>query len=639
MQKSIIRYDIQALRALAVITVILYHFEVNFTKGGYIGVDIFFVISGYLISKSIIKKLDDNNFDFINFYFDRMKRLYPALLVTIACTYLISFFVFSPADFKELSASSIFASVGVSNIYFWLTSGYFDNFTSLKPLLHTWSLGVEFQFYFFWPLFLFLLHRLKKIQIFIILLIITIVSGIIAYKYLKYDATGAFFLMPFRIHEFSLGSLVYIIYKKNNGYKILNNFLYVLGVILIFFAIYNFNINTTSFPGKAVWIPLVGSALMIYSGSNLYYDKFIKNKFVLYIGEISYSLYLTHWPIFVFYRYFFPENYSSIKNISILIILTFIASAFLYKFVEKPCRQNIFQYSKSLYTIICQSLLISLIMISICSFIGNGWIWRFPKNLRIANNINIEDMHKYTWAKQIPYSQKKNFSNNGKEKILIIGDSQSADLINLLTENGLDKNFDIVAKTIFTECSLPYIEEKERKFFFSKIDEMTIAKPDLIKACNEQMDDLIKNQHLLKQANRVFVAFIWRDFTSPYINNSLQKLDELSGSNKLWIFGNKTISHGGIYIYNLYNIKKFFLMKDINQYAFQFKIDYSDTYKKLGLKNRKNTKFIDMQKLICKTNTECYILTPDKKVIMYDGDHFTPDGARYLGNNFYQMIK
>lgn len=131
--------------------------------------------------------------------------------------------------------------------------------------------------------------------------------------------------------------------------------------------------------------------------------------------------------------------------------------------------------------------------------------------------INIHRTNKYCIVR-------KKFSNNGKEKILIIGDSQSTDLINLLVEKGLDNNLDIVAKTIFTECALPYIENKERKIFFTKIDEMIIAKPDLIKVCNKQIDDLINNQHLLKQSNKVFIAFIWHDFTTPYVNNSLQNL-------------------------------------------------------------------------------------------------------------------
>lgn len=147
------RPDIDGLRAIAVIFVILYHFNVGLFSGGFVGVDIFFVISGYLITKGILEKQHEGAFEFSDFYFRRVRRLIPALLATIVVSYIAAYILFSPADFKQMSGSTVYAISGLSNLFFWMESGYFDTSSIVKPLLHTWSLSVEIQFYIIWPFF------------------------------------------------------------------------------------------------------------------------------------------------------------------------------------------------------------------------------------------------------------------------------------------------------------------------------------------------------------------------------------------------------------------------------------------------------------------------------------------------------
>lgn len=631
------RSDIQSLRALAVLVVILYHFQVSFFKGGFVGVDIFFVISGYLISKSIINNAENNNFNFINFYFGRVKRLYPAFLVTILITYILGFFVFSPVDFEALSATVIFSSVGLSNIYFWLTSDYFDNFSTLKPLLHTWSLSVEFQFYLIWPLILLFMVYLRRLYL-VFLLSITLISGYISYKYLAHDATGTFFLTPFRIHEFAFGALIFLIERRLILKEKLNNIIYILGIFLVFFAIFKFN-STMAFPGSIVWIPVIGTSLMIYAGGNISFSKLVHLKPIEYIGEISYSLYLVHWPIFVFFVYTFPEIVLDYKVKLILIFITFIFSIFLYTFVEKPFRKNVFGVGRGGYVIVCQSFVILIVLIGASSFIGKGWIWRLPQELRDANNINIDEMHAYTWENQKKYAVKNKFNLDGKEKILIIGDSQSADLINLLIESGHDKQFDIVARTIYTECNIPYLSEPDKNEYYKKINNMTISKPDIIPICNEQINSVMNEKILFEQADRIFIAFNWNDFTVPYMDKSLDKVNEIASSNKkVWIFGRKDLSKSSIELFNIYNSKKYATLENIDEFAAKFKKTQNSSIEKL-LKSRESTTYIDMYNLICKSKNECSVLTEDKKIILYDSAHFSPDGAKFLGSRFYQMIK
>ncbi|WP_313036180.1 acyltransferase family protein [Acinetobacter sp.] len=630
------RDDIQGLRAIAVLAVILYHFQVSFFKGGFVGVDIFFVISGYLISKSIIINTEQKKFNFKDFYFSRIKRLYPAFLATIIITYIIGFFIFSPLDFEALSATTIFSTVGFSNIYFWFTSGYFDNFSTLKPLLHTWSLSVEFQFYMIWPLILLFIVYLRKLY-FIFLSLIIFISGFISYKYLSYDSTGVFFLMPFRIHEFSIGALVFILERKFLFTRLINNLIYFFGLLLIIFSILKFN-NTMAFPGIIVWIPVIGTSLIIYAGSNISFEKIVSLKSIQYIGEISYSLYLVHWPVFVFFIYIFPEITLNYRIKLLLLFTTFILSIILYNLVEKRFR-NTLNFDKATYLSLCQSFIIIILLASASSFIGKGWVWRLPVELQEANNINIQEMHEYTWEYQRYYASKKQFDQNGKEKILIIGDSQSADLINLLKGKNNDKNFDIVARTIYTECNIPYINESIKQKYYEKINFMTMNKPDVIPTCNEQINYALSDKKLFEKADRIFIAFNWNDFTTPYINTAFDKIENLANSNKkIWVFGRKDLSKSSVELFNLYSRKKYTDMNDIDKYAAKFKKEQNIEIDKI-LRSRPGLTYINMYNLICPSEISCKVLTDDKKIIFYDGGHFGPDGAKFLSDKFYNLIK
>ncbi len=232
------RPDIDGLRAIAVLAVIFYHFKVGVCSGGFVGVDIFFVISGYLITKGILSKQRDGKFDFADFYFRRVRRLIPALFVTITASYAVAFAIFSPADFKSLSGSTVYALTGLSNIFFWLESGYFDTASSMKPLLHTWSLSVEIQFYILWPLMLLLVTRFTKHHIAATLILI-IVGGVAAVAYLNIDASGAFYLTPFRMHEFLFGALVVLLerFKLRKG---IADAAYLIGLVLVAYSIFFF---------------------------------------------------------------------------------------------------------------------------------------------------------------------------------------------------------------------------------------------------------------------------------------------------------------------------------------------------------------------------------------------------------------
>ena len=265
------RADIDGLRALAVVAVIFYHFGIFGFSGGFVGVDVFFVISGYLITKWIVSSCHKKSFCFLEFYSRRARRLFPALLATIIATYWTAFFIFPPRDFEQMSASTLFSLMGVSNIYFWLNSNYFDNFSSLKPLLHTWSLSVELQFYLVWPFVLvFLLRKIKELLVPVVAL--ASVGSLISVFYFSHDSSGAFFLMPFRINEFFFGAIV-VFLERVRVTRALQNLIYCLGLFLILCSVFFYDSKGTSFPGVAVFAPVIGSALMILGGAERFFSQ------------------------------------------------------------------------------------------------------------------------------------------------------------------------------------------------------------------------------------------------------------------------------------------------------------------------------------------------------------------------------
>ncbi len=642
MQPKNYRLDIQLLRALAVISVILYHFKFLSLPGGFVGVDVFFVISGYLISGSIIKAQANEKFKFSKFYFNRLKRLYPALLATIIITYAFGFLLFSPIDFESLSASTIYSSLGVSNINFWLTSGYFENFSKLKPLLHTWSLSVEFQFYLVWPIIIIFLAHFKQINI-VTITAITLLTGYISYEYLSIDGSGAFYLTPFRIHEFSIGAVIYLLENKFKRKKPADYVLFISGYSLIIYSIIFFDISKIQFPGLHVWIPVIGTALAIYSGKNLdrIQAKSIITRPLIYIGEISYSLYLVHWPIFVFFTYLYIDISLSLNWQLGLILLTYVSALAMYYLIEKPFRNNVRNITSRSYVLICLCITIIIITLAMSSLIGKGWLWRLPQVLQDANNISIEEMHKYTWDNQIKYIDKLDFADTGKEKLLIIGDSQAADLINLLVSSEHYKDFDIIARTIFTECGVPYIEESKKEEYFKKINLYTIQKPDLIKSCEKQMSIFSSDSELalIDKADTIFLSMNWEGFADPYLDTAISQLVSLSKSpNKIWVFGRKTLSKNSIDIFNSYQKGSYVNIDGMERQAAKFKP--VSMYKSQEiLSQRSDIKFIDMFSFICPDTDRCYVLTDDKKIIFYDEAHLGPDGANFLGNKFYEFIE
>jgi peptidoglycan/LPS O-acetylase OafA/YrhL len=334
------RADIDGFRSIAVLLVIFFHFELGSLSGGFIGVDIFFVLSGYLISSIVFEQLKTGSFSFSGFYFRRIRRLFPVYVVVMLATFAVAYWIMLPQDFREFGKTLIASTLYISNILFYLGSGYFDTGAHLKPLLHTWSLSVEEQFYFVFPFVAWLLVKIQTRYLFQVFLALTIASFIAATYYIKLDENAVFFLYPFRAWEMFLGTLIALKPLPISRSSTLRHFSAGAGLICIAVPAVYYD-SSTLFPGLAALAPCLGAMLIIDSARthSTWLSVLLSTRPFVYIGKISYSLYLWHWPIFVLFSYIKPQGIT-VNDSMIMLVVTFAASAVSYALVEKPIRSG-----------------------------------------------------------------------------------------------------------------------------------------------------------------------------------------------------------------------------------------------------------------------------------------------------------
>jgi len=329
------RPEIDGLRAIAVLPVILFHAKFSAFAGGFVGVDIFFVISGYLITSLLLEDLSQGQFSIITFYERRARRILPAMTVMIVACIPFAWVWMLPDQFEGFFRSIIATNLFVSNFYFWSESGYFATASETKPLLHTWSLSVEEQFYIVFPIFLFVLSRLKNSQIFLVFFAIFLLSFLCSLWAAVHFPSLNFYSTPTRVWELLAGSLCALVTK--NFSKVTNDAGSILGMVLILFSIFVFSENTP-FPSEYTLLPVLGTvAVILFAKTGTIVHGFLSLKLFGGIGLISYSLYLWHQPIFAFVRI---RSIYEPSNLSVLLMISgvFFISYLSWKFIEKPFR-------------------------------------------------------------------------------------------------------------------------------------------------------------------------------------------------------------------------------------------------------------------------------------------------------------
>lgn len=334
------RADIDGLRAISILVVVMFHADIGFT-GGFIGVDVFFVISGYLITSLILKDLNGDKFKIMEFWVRRIRRIQPALAAVVLTSLVAGWFIFTPQDFISLGNSAGAQAMLASNFYFWHSSGYFSHTAELKPLLHTWSLAVEEQFYLLLPLLLIGVHRISRASISRVILVLTASSFILSiycsYRY----ADANFYLLPTRAWELLLGAFLATIATKHITKRWAVEILSWAGLLSILCAATIYD-RESRFPGIAAVLPCAGAALVIWSNNCTVTSvaKLLTLRPIVFIGLISYSLYLWHWPVLTFARYLSIDPIPVTQRV-MLIAMSVVIAILSWKFIEMPFRKRL----------------------------------------------------------------------------------------------------------------------------------------------------------------------------------------------------------------------------------------------------------------------------------------------------------
>lgn len=333
------RKDIDGLRAVAVMPVILYHAGIPWFSGGYVGVDVFFVISGFLITTIILEELQSDKFSILSFYERRIRRILPPLFFMLLVCVPFAKFYMSPGSFQEFSESLAAVSVFSSNFYFWLQSGYFDTASEIKPLLHTWSLAVEEQFYVLFPALLLILVGFRQRAYWLVFGIGFVASLMLVTQDWGYDESAQFYLLPFRAWELLLGSLCSLFLLGKAPISKFSNLISSVGLLLIVGSVFLYD-RFTPFPSLYTLAPTVGTALIILSSDHgTITGRILKHPVLVFIGLTSYSAFLWHQPVFVFARLANADEPSA-AEFAVLIMIVFLLAYVSLRFVEAPFRNK-----------------------------------------------------------------------------------------------------------------------------------------------------------------------------------------------------------------------------------------------------------------------------------------------------------
>lgn len=608
------RPEIDGLRALAVVPVILFHAGFDLFSGGYVGVDVFFVISGYLITTIIIEDIELKNFSIISFYERRARRILPALFFILLITLLFSVFLLPPHALKDVGQSVFSVSLFLSNFFFYIETDYFANTSELAPLLHTWSLSIEEQFYILFPFILILIKNFSQFIKFVIILVILIFSLIASIWWVKIDSQFSFF-MPFtRFWEIMTGSLLAV--SRNSWNRI--NFMFVketlslAGLIIILFCIFFYN-KQTVFPGYNAILPVLGTALLImFAKKNTLTCQLLAGRPLLLTGLISYSLYLSHNVVFALSRNIgIPLDSLGIKiNLIIVSVIIAIISYFL---IEKPFR--FITLSSIKYLTFCGLILIIFAVTGYSLHRTHGLQEFKLSNLKsdlASKVINVEtELRERRLLMKKPLSlSSENFTSNPQvKKVLILGDSKSEDLY-----------VSIIKK----------YSGKKYEFRRLKLDDSKMIDP-LIKPNNTSKEKIF-NSRIFLDSDEIILTATWQANTSSNVVKFVKYL--LSQEKKVSIVSTANFNDLASLSYAV--AKRNFSETDLNSFMFEnIRMDRRRQYLNLkkAIKNLSSeVKFLEKLEAFCNLRQKSCILKNDKGWYIYDSGHLTVSGIDYFGN-------
>jgi peptidoglycan/LPS O-acetylase OafA/YrhL len=500
------RSDIDGLRAIAVIPVILFHAGVSTFSGGFLGVDIFFVISGYLITSILLNEKQHNQFSLIHFYNRRARRILPPLCLMLFISSIFAYFLMIPSQLGDYGQSLVASLAFLANIYFWIKTNYWGQSAELTPLIHVWSLGVEEQFYLLFPIIL-MLFRGRK-QIFFALLLIGIISFIsMLFFYNQDHISEVFYLLPFRMWELIAGSISAILTMK-----LLPSEEFPLRNILSIAAFFALSISLLIFdrqthPALLYPIPILAGCILVSSPKGLT-AKALSCRPIVYIGSISYGLYLFHQPALAFTRIYTFGNPSAFE-ISGCLSLTLILAALSYKFLESPIKRG--QISPKIFYSLTFSVILILISFGTYLTITQGLrTYKFSKmnstSVELFKRLEVAKQSRHDlWEGVINESSSPFLSTKGR-KILFLGDSMSEDLyISSIEHQKKTKDQNQYKRLKLDDACFQFLTNTNHA-----------ALPD--PSCRGQIDALMRSD-LLKNSTDIVIANLWEATNVGTISN------------------------------------------------------------------------------------------------------------------------
>jgi peptidoglycan/LPS O-acetylase OafA/YrhL len=600
------RYDIGILRAIAVIAVVLFHFQTPYFQGGFIGVDIFFVISGYLMTANILKGFQNGSFSFKSFYSKRVQRIVPALLFMLVVVVIVSYFTLLPKDITILNQYALSSLLFISNISYYLKSGYFDDASFTNFLLHTWSLSVEWQFYILYPLILFpFRHKIKTNRLVLIVFFAfsIVISFLLMKFYEKKDVSMAFYLLPTRAWEMLIGGLIVFFEKDVKWTGFARKLMCILGVVTLCVCIYMLNEKNITWPSYYTLLPVFATALIIITNAEF---RLFKTQFLQFFGNISYSLYLWHWPLFVFTYYFAITHFLT----PVFLLLLSISFACLsYYLIEKNKKLT------SLKFVLTSSFVGILLFVALNHHKSNfddseiHFLSHYNQTYR-DKYLNLQ-FRKGTCHIDIDntfeqYDQKGClFINKTQKNILLIGDSHAGALAYSFAEKLNEKNITFLQATVST--TYPLLDTKGPKNSVRLIDFV-------------YNDFLPENaQHI----DKVYITAFWGSgqYDASTLKTKIQDLISYLDNNKI----NYTII-GQTPAYTMGYPEILALeMKTNSSLEQRYILTQAVTYNSFLSKELKSNTYLDISKFH-------FIKYINRKSYMYDDDHLSIFGADQLVN-------
>ena len=490
------RSEIDGLRAVAVISVFLFHLFPEFLPGGFLGVDIFFVISGFLITSIIYEKSKNNNFSIKEFWVRRIKRLFPIFSLVIFCTLIMGYLFLLPNEFQDLGEQSLSALFGISNFKLFYSAGYWSKDALDLPLLHTWSLSIEEQFYLV-LVFIFVIKSKFKKQNLAMVFLLLFSSSLALASYMAFSkADFVFYMLPTRAWELLAGCILALnqkaFIKNTKGIALITNTSMV--VLIVSFVLFD---ETSTKPNLVFVFPILATVLFLHFSkkSSSITNKVLNLKPIIFIGKISYSLYLWHWPIITFYKHLlYPDELSSF-DYCFITVLSFTLSSLSYLYVEQPCRKG--KLIKSAY------LLAFISLISVSFLIMNRNISGLPKIKYISGE------YSKTYGAsidQLPYI--KNYNSKETSDILFIGSSHARMHSDLMNQVAAKNNLNIAFYTNDGHPALPpkTFTTKFQQRFYGKRESFIQSKQFKLIIIGERFDNIYESDK--RRFNQNYIDFL-----------------------------------------------------------------------------------------------------------------------------------